>query len=286
MNPSSPKMLVLLGAALLIASLFSVRRLTRELPRGAGRNQWRMLGFMIFVISLGYFAYVYGDGDKSSSLHALLVPMVFFLGACVVLIVCSMSIHTVHDVRRIAVLQRESVTDPLMNIFNRRHLDSQIKREITRAHRHGLPLSVLLMDIDYFKSVNDKWGHAVGDDALVALGRLCLDTVRINDIVARYGGEEIAVIAPDTDADATQALAERLRQTIAAAVLIPPDERTEGQGLRLTVSIGAAMLAPEPDSARDLLKRVDVALYRAKEEGRNRVVFQGTHDDVTDGVSV
>jgi diguanylate cyclase (GGDEF)-like protein len=199
---------------------------------------------------------------------------VLFLGACTVLALNMMSLQTAHDVRRLAVLELENITDPLTGMHNRRYLEKRLREEIARARRHGLPMSILLMDIDHFKIVNDTHGHPFGDLVLVELAKVIQDTVRNPDIVARYGGEEILVIAPDTPMAAALRLAERLRASVEAATLPSPGKATGASAPRVTVSIGVVSLDADADSSA-LFRRADAELYRAKREGRNRVVAEG-----------
>jgi len=123
----------------------------------------------------------------------LIVPSVFFFGAGFVWLTATLSLHTAIDIRRVTVLEHENITDPLIGIYNRRYLDRRLQEEFIRARRYSLPLSVLLLDIDHFKRVNDAYGHQVGDLVLSYLGKLLLSAIRATDIIARYGGEEILI---------------------------------------------------------------------------------------------
>ena len=269
---TSPDVIVVLGAMLLVAALFSVRRLARELPEGILRRRWQMVGGMIFFVIAGYAMYVSGATAKSVRLSNLLVPMVFFLGSCIVLVVSMMSLQTAQDVRRIATLERQTLLDPLTGMYNRRYLDNRLRHEIDRALRYGLPLAVLMIDVDHFKRVNDTWGHLVGDSVLTALGRLLQSAVRPHDIPARFGGEELVIVTPDTTIAGAEELAERLRLAVMETVLLAADTLTKRGDLRLTVSIGVAALCGQSDDARKLMSRADAAMYKAKRDGRNRVV--------------
>ncbi len=160
-------------------------------------------------------------------------------------------------------LQRLSTTDPLTGAYNRRMFMDMLVREMTRSGRYGEPFSLLMVDIDHFKKVNDTYGHDAGDRVLVEMVELSMELIRQSDILARWGGEEFMVLLPQTNPDRALALGERLRQRIS-------EYRFTGVG-RLTVSIGVAH-QQQLDTIDSLLKRVDTALYRAKETGRNRVV--------------
>jgi diguanylate cyclase (GGDEF)-like protein len=174
-------------------------------------------------------------------------------------------------VRRISLLEIENITDPLIAVYNRRYFDRRIEEEFERAHRYGLSLSILLLDIDHFKNVNDTYGHQTGDTVLKNLGKLLVDTVRNTDIVARFGGEELCIIATNTIGSSSVELAERLRLLIESADLGHSDEATGRTPLHVTVSIGISAINKDIKTAGELLQNADIALYRAKSQGRNQV---------------
>lgn len=163
-------------------------------------------------------------------------------------------------------LHRMATTDVLTGIANRRHFLERAQGEIARVARHGGALSAIMMDVDHFKKVNDTHGHAIGDAVLVALARTVAGLMRTNDLFGRLGGEEFAVILPDTDLDAAVLVAERLRQTI-AGVEVPLDEGV----LKMTVSLGVTQLGADENTVAAVLNRADAGLYQAKSGGRNRV---------------
>jgi diguanylate cyclase (GGDEF)-like protein len=164
-------------------------------------------------------------------------------------------------------LYASAVLDPLTGLHNRRHLDARLKSEFAFANRHGTPLSVLIIDVDHFKKVNDTYGHLGGDAALRALSDRLQRTVRTEDIVARYGGEEFAVVVRGIEAPGAMLLAERIREQ---AVRIQVEH--EGETIKFTVSVGVATMTRDRlfDSIAALLKAADDALYQAKETGRNK----------------
>jgi len=162
--------------------------------------------------------------------------------------------------------EHESLADALTGLFNRRWLDTRLPRMLQRHCRDGLPLSLLLLDIDRFKHFNDTHGHAAGDCALAEVARALTDNLRPVDWAARYGGEEFVVILPETTLEGAQVAADRLRRKVASL-----DLSIDGQALPpVTISIGAAQAIVD-ESANRLLERADAALYRAKETGRDRV---------------
>lgn len=162
-----------------------------------------------------------------------------------------------------------ATTDPLTGIGNRRRMTEQINTELERCRRFGQPLSLLMVDIDHFKHVNDNFGHEAGDRAIIAVARALTEDMRSIDLASRFGGEEFVLLMPQTRAEVAAGAAERLRAAVAALQLRGDD----GEAISLTISIGVASAEPggEADTASSLLVRADRALYRAKDEGRNRV---------------
>ena len=264
--------LVAVGAVLMVIAFFTAGRLVGDLPVGTVRRQWQVLASLIFFSLAAFVAYLVTDAGERVSVTELLVPAAYLLGGYFAVLVTIVSLQTARDVRRVAVLEEQSITDPLMGIYNRRHLERRLEEEVGKALRYGLPLSALLLDLDHFKAINDRHGHAGGDQALRALGDLLMDAVRKADIVTRYGGEEIVVLAPHTSLAEGRLLAERLRASVAAKPLVPADTTEDGQALNATVSIGVSALGDGVRDGSALLRAADDALYRAKREGRNRVV--------------
>lgn len=159
-----------------------------------------------------------------------------------------------------------SQKDPLTGAYNRRYFDEQARVECARAHRYGQPLSVLMLDLDKFKRVNDTHGHAAGDEVLKTVVRIGIKTLRKSDVLARYGGEEFVILLPHAGIVEAKMLADRLRKAIEDTI-IPFDTLL----LRATVSIGASTLAEHESEIGIMLARADQALYAAKGNGRNRV---------------
>jgi two-component system cell cycle response regulator len=160
-----------------------------------------------------------------------------------------------------------TVLDPLTGVFNRRHLQERLAAETAYATRHGTPLSLLLLDIDHFKQINDAHGHAAGDEALCMLAKLLGKLARREDVLARFGGEEFALITRGIDQQGAFALAERARAAVAEQCLA-----TETGTIRFTVSIGIAQCeAGAGSAAQRMFEAADRALYAAKDSGRNCV---------------
>ncbi len=165
-----------------------------------------------------------------------------------------------------ARLRQIATEDELTGLLNRRAGWSRIEQELSRAKRERTPLSVLLMDIDHFKRINDEYGHPVGDEALRLLGDVLRRSRRDYDHVARWGGEEFLLVLPSATAEEAAGAAERIRASVEEAWL----PRADGGEVRFTLSVGVAE-ATADSTLEDLVRRADEALYRAKREGRNRV---------------
>ena len=162
-----------------------------------------------------------------------------------------------------------AVTDALTGLYNRRHMDSQVSALVDSATSRGTPLSVLAVDVDYFKAVNDGHGHDAGDRVLQELATRIKKNTRSLDLAFRTGGEEFVIVLPATDRAVALKVAERLRRSVSAR----PFNAGENAGrLVVTISVGVASLESPTDTLEELLKRADLALYRAKREGRNRVI--------------
>jgi diguanylate cyclase (GGDEF)-like protein len=166
-------------------------------------------------------------------------------------------------------VQRQAITDELTGLVNRRRFFDAIETEITRARELGRPLSVVLADLDKFKRVNDRFGHPAGDEVLKEFAHQIRAHSREVDVAGRLGGEEFALLLPETDLEGAAAGAERLRRSLSGGSVT----LTTGEKLSITASFGVAQLGAG-QSADDLLRRCDLALYRAKAAGRNRVVVE------------
>jgi two-component system, cell cycle response regulator len=163
-----------------------------------------------------------------------------------------------------------AVIDPLTGLHNRRFLDSQVGTLVEEAARKARPLSLLVMDVDRFKLINDTYGHDCGDEVLREVAKRARDCLRNQDLLVRFGGEELVAVLPDTGQGGAEAVAERIRESVHRQPF------TIGGGMRgitVTISLGVAVMRHVKESHADLFKRADEALYRAKNEGRNRVVL-------------
>lgn len=165
-----------------------------------------------------------------------------------------------------AELRRIATTDVLTGLWNRRHLLERLEAETGRSRRNGRPLCLAILDIDHFKQVNDLHGHPAGDEVLRVLAGLIKDAVRLSDVVGRMGGEEFAILMPETDRAQARLVCERLGEMVAAS----PVRLPSGEALSVTLSTGIALMAGKEGPDR-LISRADAALYDAKAEGRNCV---------------
>ena len=297
------------GIVLLAMALVPVRKIIQQLHPAntfcgvlgsSARTRWKILSILIFMFIVGYLLYaLFYIPGYINSIADMVVPGIFFGGAIFVFLVCSLSLRTTLDLRQMYVHEQESITDPLTGMYNRRYLDRRLSEELQRARRYEVPFSIFLLDIDYFKKVNDVYGHQLGDMVLQKLRTVIVDSVRELDVVVRYGGEEILVILPSTKVEAALELAERLRQNIEETMMVEPDpdkERPPGMdapvplasgmekersAISVTVSIGVAgyRFSDEPDTADMIIQRADQALYQAKGQGRNRVVSSNGDDE-------
>ncbi len=166
-------------------------------------------------------------------------------------------------------LYEASVRDGLTGVFNRRCLDDRLLSEVAHARRHGRELNLIMVDIDFFKKVNDTHGHLAGDEVLKSVATLLAGSVRCEDLVARFGGEEFCIVTRDIPLAGAVKLAEQLRKAIEVRIVL-----FEETSLKITASFGVASLGAIPEDQRtpaNLIEAADKALYRAKERGRNRV---------------
>ena len=166
-------------------------------------------------------------------------------------------------------LYKLAILDGLTGLHNKRYLMDYLDRELTRSARYARPLALIILDIDHFKRVNDRWGHLVGDLTLRQLAGCLRSEVRMDDLLARYGGEEFAAVLTETDHRQAAELAERFRRAAESHVFA-----FEGRRYEVTLSLGvASTLSDKTLSPQELIRRTDQRLYQAKEGGRNRVVF-------------
>ncbi len=163
-------------------------------------------------------------------------------------------------------IYRLTTVDGLTQVHNRRYFDEAVDREISRCRRYGRGLSVLLIDVDHFKSINDTFGHLAGDAVLKEVASTIKRRIRKEDVLARFGGEEFAVLTPEIDLKGATAMAQKVRK-----VIEKHEFSFDGETIPVTISCGVATLGKKGDDAQALLSRADEKLYEAKEGGRNQV---------------
>jgi diguanylate cyclase (GGDEF)-like protein len=168
-----------------------------------------------------------------------------------------------------------SVTDDLTHLYNSRYLNLVLRRETKRASRSGRPLSLLFLDLDGFKAVNDTYGHLFGSRALVEAAAVIRGSARETDVVSRFGGDEFALVLPDTGGEGAYAVGERIRERVAAHTFLAGDSLN----LHLTVSVGVATLPDVAASAEELVQAADRAMYHVKESGKNGIHAAATPAD-------
>ncbi|MET3106664.1 diguanylate cyclase (GGDEF)-like protein [Oxalobacteraceae bacterium GrIS 2.11] len=216
----------------------------------------------LFIHLVGSFLADSGHTAPNSIWHsgALIVNIVLGFAQTIMLIVI-----TSHRLQM--DLQQQATHDPLTNVFNRRALTTLAERDIARSNRRGTLISVLMIDADHFKKINDAYGHAVGDAVLVAIAGKIQTGLRTEDVLARFGGEEFLVMLPDTSLKHACEVAERIRIAVSNIALpVLPEEH------RFTVSIGVAERRGVQQSFDELVEMADQALYQAKKNGRNKVI--------------
>jgi len=185
-------------------------------------------------------------------------------------VMCNQAATSIANAKMHAELERMATTDGLTGLCNHRVFQQKLTEEIKRSERHETPLSLLLTDIDFFKKVNDTYGHPAGDLVLKGVSKILQNEIRDIDVAARYGGEEFVVILPGTDSIGAKNIAERLRKAIMAETF-SSDNRT----LKITTSIGIATLPADAQTKEELIEKTDQALYHAKHNGRNQSVNWG-----------
>lgn len=188
------------------------------------------------------------------------------------LVAPGVSVYFVHILHELEKARHQAytlaVTDALTGVYNRRYFMGQAEAEFAKSLRYKTPVSIIMMDVDHFKSVNDTYGHDGGDNVLKAISHAASESVRGQDILARFGGEEFIVLLPQTGGDEALLVAERIRHEIGVQQVQHGD-----QTIQVTASLGVATLTKNVSSLSALLKRADEALYRCKAEGRNRCIL-------------
>lgn len=264
--------LIFAGILFLFLSLVPIRKLILELQDDELKQRWKILSTLILFFIVCYILFAYNLWMIKDIAHALsiVVSLMLLCGGIFCYLVGKLALRTMHDIQRLSMFQEESITDALMGIKNRRYFDQKIVEEVALSLRYKLPLSLILLDIDHFKKINDTYGHMVGDEVLRNIASLIGEAVRDTDIVARYGGEEIAIITPSCGKQEAELLAQRLRAIIEKTTMAFVGATQEV--IQVTVSMGVSAMNHIITDKDALIEETDDALYLAKKLGRNRVV--------------
>jgi diguanylate cyclase (GGDEF)-like protein len=266
---------VLGGSVTTVLSGFGVVFALAFLVFGTRRGVMVSVAGFVLIYLGGGLSLVWGMLAEADSIERLAFAPVFHATLIAVLWALARNVERLAAARaRAELLEVRATTDVLTGVANRRRLDDELQRLIAQAYRYGQSLSVALVDLDFFKEVNDTHGHHIGDRVLVEVADRLTTAVRDADLVGRWGGEEFLLLAPHTDHPAACALAERCREAVAGSSM-------QAGGVTVTASFGVATLGPD-DDARSLMRRVDLALYTAKSEGRDRAVGLTDITDVDD----
>jgi diguanylate cyclase (GGDEF)-like protein len=240
----------------------------------------RVVSVGVAMITVGLFGLLLAPTlDERFSIRTTRVFETLIVGAALLLVteplsrMLKKSVIELHNVRE--AWRLEAIRDYVTGLFNRRHFEGRLDEEVARSHRHGNPLSLIMTDVDHFKKVNDRHGHQAGDAALRELAKRIKKMFRREDVVARMGGDEVAILLPDTSIDESIDKAEQLREHVAAEPVVIEDASAP---LPVTISCGVAAVDEWTSSAEDLVRRADASLYEAKKT-RNSVAAVGAGED-------
>lgn len=261
------QLIIILGILLLLAALMPLRRILEILPAGLTRKAWIGLGFLIGSSVVGYALFFWTNDTEGPDHHEdWLMSLICLSVSIFVLCVCWISHHTAKEVSKLAELELAVLTDPLTELYNRRYILSLLEKECSRSRFLQSPFSVLLLDIDSFKEINDRHGHQAGDFVLKEFSRL-LAVQHDSCFVGRYGGEEFLILLPDTNQFKASQVAERLRYVIESTTIMLESKYE----IPVTASIGVATSSSFNETAHELISLADKALYAAKKSGKNNV---------------
>lgn len=261
------QLIIFLGIFLLLASFVPLSRILEILPMGITRKAWVGMAFLIGLSIVGYlifFAINYTEGPDHH--EDWLISLICLTVSIFVFCACVISHSTAKEVSRIAELELEVLRDPLTELYNRRHILTLLERECARAKLLHSPFSILLLDIDNFKKINDTRGHQVGDFVLKEFTRL-FASVPNSCLTGRYGGEEFLILLPDTNGFNASQIGEQLRYVIEATTIMLENKYE----IPVTASIGVATVSSFDETSHELISLADKALYAAKRRGRNNV---------------
>ena len=273
--PSTNARVIIMSVYVTLCTLVSILVIRTGTTKDVQSALWLLISvlgihslFMIYRIWFTLNEEAIGNFLYAGSIHqfAIIITAVLVaaLGFCYTWILNARQMHSLYS---------SSLKDSLTQVYNRGAMTEMMPRELARCKRHGFPLSLIILDIDHFKRVNDQYGHQTGDRVLNTIGRLLSNELRAHDLVFRYGGEEFVIVLPDTPFENASLVAEKLRVSIGKQLF------WRKQPHPITASFGVAHLQPD-DSLAQIIKRADIALYYAKEHGRNTIGCLGqNHSD-------
>jgi diguanylate cyclase (GGDEF)-like protein len=276
--------LMIVSTLVLLAALVATHKIVAKLPNNKVRRNWIVVRALTSLSITGYICYTAvswknGTVDAQSDAQSIgyyVAPFTYLLCAGIVYLITSFVLNSAIYVKQFDTGELDNITDPLMGIYNRRHLDSRLQQEVKRSLRYKLPLSVLLLSLENIKDIVDARGQQATDSVLSKLGTLVLNSARTTDIVARYDEAEILVVATNTPVSGLSILANRLSKTITDTFQFPKEEVTEfakeKKVAAVTSSIGIAGLGGETTTVETLVKCVEDALSQARAKGRNMVI--------------
>jgi diguanylate cyclase (GGDEF)-like protein len=262
------------AAVLLLTSLIAVQRVYRIVSQGIVRASWGVLAWLIFILALGDMALLWINNTHGTNRHQdWVIASICLAASLFVVLACNLAHHVAKDFSRLSKLESVACVDPVTELYNRRHIMDVLDTECIRSCSHNSPLSILLMDVDNFKKINDTYGHQAGDVVLKEMGVL-ITAASGSRLVGRYGGEEFLVLLPQEDAADAWVTAERIRAVIESATVVYDGDPI----ISPTISIGIATTFGWKEKPEDLVGLADEALYAAKSSGRNRTchAFEST----------
>ncbi|MGH8119872.1 MAG: GGDEF domain-containing protein [Gammaproteobacteria bacterium] len=268
--------LALISTGLMVYSALLAVRILRHLPGSGFLKWWRLLLIVIIGIAACYLVFALTVIELGQVPLAHLIGVLLFFSAVFVLLTMQLFIHTFSSAGKSNWLHKESIIDAATGIYNLRYFEMRLVEEFDRSRRYNSPLTLLLVEIDNFKINTTSYGLSTSQMALVTICRLLKDHSRTSDILARYGGEQVVILLPNTALFNARKTAEKYRSVMEDKTLdIDDDDSTTSVRLNFTVSIGIASLQNDIKRANELIRRADLALYKAKDRGRNRVAIYG-----------
>jgi diguanylate cyclase (GGDEF)-like protein len=259
--------MLILAAGLFLSALLPIRRIHEMMPPCVSRTVWAGLGLLVGFSVAGVMAFLWvNQTEVGHHREDWLVAAVFLAAAVMVAVICNLAHSTVKDVSRMASLKLAASVDPVTELYNRRHIGVLLEEQCVRSNAEKSAFSLLLLDLDNFKQVNDAYGHQAGDMVLRAVARSIKASVPAPGMAGRFGGEEFLVILPRMGSLDARAVAERIRGLVERLTVM-----YEGtQILSPTVSVGIATAYGWHEKAEELIGLADEALYAAKGLGRNQ----------------